>query len=310
MALCEKIRTLLAQIEDLKANPSPDKKLPQNTYYLNDSDILCCEREVGESRYPYDSDGLVVWAKSSGFIDACESTFAIFKTVNYAEDPSIGFFAGIPLDNGKFYPISVLGSNRQLFEPLEVNRYVVYSYRCAYYIADTDNVTFAVRLHTDKEKHIHFSFVAINKTDEIVPFYMASTIEAILRFAEYEAFWDRMSKYGKLYDNGSFMLRSENNCLVINEKATGGEIIEEYHTVGKSDVLGARGRQLTNAISLKTGYFKNQVRSANTTDIPMAADIVHYELCGGECIRREYELSYYHNIAEAEANVGIAPDFE
>ena len=95
MTLYEKIKDLLCQIEELKANPDPDKKLPQNSFYLNENDILCCEREKGESRYPYDADGLVVWAKSSGYIDACESTFSIFKTVNFAEDPSIGFFAGI-----------------------------------------------------------------------------------------------------------------------------------------------------------------------------------------------------------------------
>ena len=95
MTLYEKIKDLLCQIEELKPNPDPDKKLPQNSFYLNENDILCCEREKGESRYPYDADGLVVWAKSSGYIDACESTFSIFKTVNFAEDPSIGFFAGI-----------------------------------------------------------------------------------------------------------------------------------------------------------------------------------------------------------------------
>jgi len=310
MTLYEKIKDLLCQIEDLKASPDPDKKLPQNSYYLNENDILCCEREKGESRYPYDADGLVVWAKSSGYIDACESTFAIFKTVNFAEDPSIGFFAGIPLDNGEFFPVSVLGANRQLFEPLKVERYVVYSYRCAYYIADTDNVTFAVRLHVSRDKHIHFSYVAINKTEETVPFYMASSIEAILRFAENEAFWDRMTKYGVKYPCGSYMLRSYDDSLVINQKEVGGEIVEEHHTVAKSDFIGAKGRGLTNAEALRAGGFKKEHSKANTTDIPMACDIVHYELSAGESIRREFDLSYYHNRAEAEAAVGAAIDFD
>ena len=308
MNLYEKIKELLSQIEELKANPTDDKKLPQNAYYLNENDILCCEREKGESRYPYDADGLVVWAKSSGYIDACESTFSIFKTVNFAEDPSISFFAGIPLDNGEYFPISVLCSNRQLFEPLKVERYVVYSFRCAYYIADTDNVTFAVRLHVDDNKHIHFSYVAINKTDEVVPFYMASSIEAILRFAEVEAFWDKMTKYGVKYSCGSYLLRSYNDSLVINVKAEGGTVTEEYHTVAKSDFLGAKGRGLTNAEALRSGCFKKEHSKANTTDIPMAADIVHYELSANEAIRREFDLSYYHDLASAEAEVGTSID--
>lgn len=308
MTLYEKIKELLRQIEELKSNPDPDKKLPQNSYYLNENDILCCEREKGESRYPYDSDGLVVWAKSSGYIDACESTFAIFKTVNFAEDPSISFFAGIPLENGEFFPVSVLGANRQLFEPLKVDRYVVYSFRCAYYIADTDNVTFAVRLHVSEDKHIHFSYVAINKTEETVPFYMASSIEAILRFAETEAFWDRMTKYGEKYDCGSYMLRSYGDSLVINIKAEGGNITDEYHTVAKSDFLGPKGRGLTNALALRTGEFAKEHKKANTTDIPMASDIVHYELAAGESIRREFDLSYYHGVEKANEAVGAPVD--
>ncbi|MDD6095725.1 MAG: hypothetical protein PUC29_08295 [Clostridia bacterium] len=311
MTLREKIEKLLSEIEELNTSPADDKRLPQNTFYLNENDILCCEREVGESRYPYDADGLVVWAHSSGYIDACESTFSIFKTAHYAEDPSLGFFAGIPLDNGEFYPVSVLGSSRQLFEPLPVRRYVVYSFRCAYYIADTDNVTFAVRLHVSADKHIHFAFTAINKTGETVPFYLASSVEAILRFQETEDFWCRMSKYGKRYPDGSAMLRSDaDHCLVINKAAFGGEICGEYCTMGKSDFLGPRGRQLTNAEALRSGVLKKQVKSANTTDIPMAAEIIHYELPAGEMLRREYDLSYYHSFAEAEKAVGAPIDVE
>ena len=310
MNLSEKIKNLLCQIEALKADPTEEKRLPQNSFYLNENDILCCEREKGESRYPYDADGLVVWAKSSGYIDACESTFSIFKTVHFAEDPSIGFFAGIPLDNGEYFPVSVLGSNRQFFEPLKVERYVVYSLRCAYYIADTDLVTFAVRLHVSADKHIHFSSVAINKSDDVVPFYMASSIEAILRFAEVEAFWDRMTKYGEKYACGSYMLRSYNDSLVINIRADGGTVTEEYHTVAKSDFLGPRGRGLTNAQSLRTGCFEKEHSKANTTDIPMAADIVHYELAAGESVRREYDLSYYHDLESATAAVGKIVDVE
>ena len=309
MTLREKTEMLLREIEELRENPTADKKLPQNTFYLNENDILCCERDRGESRYPYDADGLVVWAHSSGYIDACESTFTVFKTAHYSEDPSIGFFAGIPLDNGEFYPISVLGSSRQLFEPLEVRRYVVYSFRSAYYIADTDNVTFCVRLHVSADKHIHFAYTAINKTDEVVPFYLCSTIEALLRFQESEDFWCRMSKFGKRYSDSSAILRAgENDCLVINSLSCGGSIEGEYHTMGKFGFLGGKGRQLSNAKALRDGVFTGEVKNVNTTDIPFCADLVHYELPAMEDIRREYDLSYYHDFKAAESAVGKSID--
>lgn len=141
-------------------------------------------------------------------IEACESTFNIFQTVHFSEDPSVNFFAGIPMDSGDFYPLSLLGASRQLFEPLAVDRYVVYSPRCAYYITDTEQVTFAVRLHTDKTKHIHFAVTAINKTKETVPFYLASYHYAILKFEETEAFWDRMNKFGFRLSENSSLLRT------------------------------------------------------------------------------------------------------
>lgn len=302
MTLRQKIETILSQIEELEANPAPDKKLPQNTYYLNDREIVCYPRENGESRYPYDADGLVVWARSSGYIEACESTFNIFQTIHFSEDPSVNFFAGIPMDSGDFYPLSLLGAGRQLFEPLVVKRYVVYAPRCAYYITDTEQVTFAIRLHTDKKKHIHFALTAINKTKETVPFYLASYHYAILKFEETEAFWDRMNKFGFRLSESSSLLRTGDNCLLINTCSDGGTVTDAYYTVAKSDFLGYKGRDMTNALSLRTGTFPRQARAANTTEIPAACDMIHMELAEGEMVRREYDLSYYHSIDEAKSH--------
>ena len=74
MALDKQLKDIMKQIDEFKA--SEDNRLPQNTFYLNDKDILCCERENGVSRFPYDANGLVVWARSNGHIDAYESNGA------------------------------------------------------------------------------------------------------------------------------------------------------------------------------------------------------------------------------------------
>lgn len=310
MVLSEKVKQLLEEIKALEANPTPDKQLPQNTFYLNENDILCLERERGEHRYPYDSDGLVLWARSSGYIEARESIFSIFRTVNYSEDAPVGFFAGFKKDDGTFLPVSMFSALSNLDEGKDVKRYLVYSFRCAYYITDTKDITFALRLHVDKEKHIHFAYVAINKTNEEKSFYMESSIEALLRFTDFEGFFDRMNKYGNRYDNGSYLLRSNTQCLVINERSIGGTVTEEYHTVAKTDVLGGIGRTLSNSVSLREGKYRKQAKVVNTTDLPLAADLVHYTLKGGESIRREYDLSYYHHIPTAESHIGDEVDID
>ena len=58
MSLESQLKNLLEQIKNFKA--SDDNTLPQNTFYLNEKQILCCEREYGVSRFPYDANGLVV----------------------------------------------------------------------------------------------------------------------------------------------------------------------------------------------------------------------------------------------------------
>ena len=306
--LTAEIKNILSQVAALKAEPASASALPQNSFYLKDGKIVCFEREVGESRHPYDSDGLVVWARSSGNIEACESLFSIFKPNHFSDDPSIGFFAGIPMESGDFYPVSILGVNRQLFEPLAVERYCVFGLRSAYYVTDTEQATFVVRLHVSHDKHIHLALWAENKTDEGISFYLSSYINAQLRYEETESFWHRMSKFGSRKPNGSVILRSDQDCMVINQARFGGTLTEEYHTVDRGDILGPRGRTLTNAESLRTGEYKSCAKEATTTEIASLGDIYHLELGVGETVRIEYDLSYYHNIPDAEAAVGLLID--
>lgn len=92
----------MKQINDFKA--TDDNSLPQNTFYLGENHILCCERKYGVSRFAYDANGLVVWARSSGHIDAYDSTFTIFRELNNFEDASIAFMGGLLIQTASFMP--------------------------------------------------------------------------------------------------------------------------------------------------------------------------------------------------------------
>ena len=190
----ENILSLLDEIKS--AVNSPDSvKLPRGTYYLDYDKVLCTPGGKGDSRFPYDADGLVVWLHSTGFIDACESTFTIFRGANFGEESPVCFFGGLQGDNGEYFPISVTGASHQLFEK-KVDRYTVYSLKHAVSIADTENSVFALRTHVDSKKHIHFSLSAVNKSDREQKIYLASFMEAMLRYGQSETFWQRMSKFG------------------------------------------------------------------------------------------------------------------
>ncbi|MBR6502045.1 MAG: hypothetical protein IKT42_01255 [Clostridia bacterium] len=306
MSIENQIKKLMQQINDFEA--SADNSLPQNTFYLNEKDILCCERETGVSRFPYDANGLVVWARSSGHIDAYESTFTLFRELNNFEDASIAFMGGLKQENG-YYPVSLFDCQRQLFEAVDIKRYVVYSFKYAYYIADTPDVTFAVRLHVSADKHIHFAFTATNKTNKPQNIYMMSCFDAWLFYRNNGGVYDIMNRFGKLYDNGNFLLRSYGDSMVVSRAAFGGDCDKEYLTAQKDDVLGPVGRLMSNSPTLKTGVFKENI-AANSVHVPVSADCAHYTLEANGTIRREYELLYFHTTEEAEANIDFKPDVD
>lgn len=308
MSLEKQVKGLMQQINGFKA--TADNSLPQNTFYLNDNQILCCERDYGVSRFPYDVDGLVVWAHSSGHINAYDSTFYIFRSLNNFEDASIAFMGGIKQENGGYFPVSLFECHRQLLETMDIKRYVVYSFNYAYYIADTPDVTFAVRVHVSKDKHIHFAFTAINKSDKPQSIYMMSCMDAWLYYRNDGGVYDIMNRFGKRYENGNYLLRSYGDSMAVSRGARGKAPDAEYLTAQKSAVLGPVGRLMTNAASLKTGVFANQANAANSVDVPVCADSAHYTLDAGESVRREYELQYYHTVEEAEAVIGCKPDMD
>ena len=302
------LKNLMKQINDFKA--SEDNSLPQNTFYLNENQILCRERDYGVSRFAYDANGLVVWARSSGHIDAYDSTFTIFRELNNFEDASIAFMGGLKQENGEYFPVSLFECHRQLFENIDIKRYVVYSFRYAYYIADTSDVTFAVRVHADMNKHIHFAFTTINKSDKPQSIYMMSCMDAWLFYRNNGGIYDIMNRFSKRYQNGNYLLRSYSDSMTVGRAAVGKAPDAEYLTAQKSAVLGPVGRLMTNAASLKSGVFANDSAAANSVDVPVCADSAHYTLNAGESVRREYELQYFHTIEEAEAVINYKPDIE
>lgn len=306
--LYEKIEKLINEIENEKGK---EGILPQETYYLKDEKILALPRKIGESRFPYDADGFVAWAYQTGFITACDSLFTVFKNANYGEEPSVNFFGGLS-DGEKYFPISILGGARQLIEPCGVKRYVVFSLRCVYYIADTENVTFAVRMNVTKEKTIHFSVCAKNKTENVEKIYLTSFFEALLRFEESESFWDRMSKFAKK-EGDNFILWSRNgkeDCLVVNSLISSGNVLKKSSTVSRNDFCTYKGRTLANAESLRNGYFEREVPFVNTTDLPIASEILEFELREGDECSVEYELHVCHGMECALSSLGVVSSFE
>ena len=303
----EFIMKLLEEVREAKSRAG---ELPGNACFMDGDRVLCLDRESGESRYPYIEDGLVVWLHSTGYIDACESIFTIFNKANFGEGPHVAFFGGLK-DGDGFFPVSVTGAARQMFEG-NVTRYIVYSLKCAYCIADTEDVVFALRIAVDKKKHIRFTLSAVNKTDGEREVYLSFFMEALLRYAESETYWQRMTKYSKRLDNGSFVLKSINrgeDRLVINRAVRGnGALVKESFTTSRTAFLGASGRSLENALSLRAGKIAHQCKKTSTTDLPVASGIDIVKLPPRGEYEEDFDLIVCYSADEAERALALPQD--
>lgn len=293
-----KILELLEKIKNAKAGKST---LPGNAYFLDKDEVVCCERELGDSRYPYAEDGLVVWLHSNGLIDACESNFTIFRTSVSGEESPVLFFGGLPIGD-KYFPVSVTGGSKQTFEE-NIERYTVFTLKCAYCITECENVIFALRLHVDREKHIRFAFTAVNKTDKEQKVYLASYVETMLRYGATEDFWARMYKFAYHFEDGNFLLKSQYNgpdMLTVNRKVS-GNVTESWYTTSKDVFVGAAGRIMANAKSLVDGKFSKVVGATNTASLPCAAEIIHVSLEPYGTATLDYDMAVCRDMEIAEA---------
>ncbi|MBQ4561333.1 MAG: hypothetical protein IJA55_03250 [Clostridia bacterium] len=282
----EKVKEIVSKVNDLRK--TKDNTLPDNSYFLDDGSVLCYPRKYGDSRYPYQTDGLVLFAHTNGYIDVTEGMFNVFRQAHYNEDTVIGFFGGIKKDD-IYMPVSVTGAAQVYGD--NFNRYTVFTPTAVYYITEAEDIIFAVRAYVDSDKHLRFTMGAINNGDKN-EIYLTSFFEPMLRYIAAEGFFNRMTKYGKRFPNGSYIVKSLNmcmDCLSVRYKVT-GTVTKEYHTTSKGDFIGYKGRCLSNAESLKNGCFEKCVPNTNTTELPIISDMLYFDLAKGESARVDYEM--------------------
>ncbi len=300
------ILRLVEKVKHLKKGR--ENTLPCNSFFLDRDEILCYPRNIGDSRYPYYNDGLVLFAHSDGYMDCVEGDFNVFKCANYNEDTNIAFFAGEPRGDD-FVPISITGAAHQLFEEA-IDRYTVFTPVCAYYIVETASAIFALRVYVDDNKHLRFSVGAINR-GKSRNIYLCSYFEPTLRNSQHESFFARLTKYGEQTTSGSYILKTTNagiNCLAIRKTIDGNPVTVDQ-TTAKNDLICHKGGNLTNALGLRKGALQGNHTKTNTTEIPVACDIVRFLLEEDSFVQINYEMLITQDESFAKSFADATPDF-
>ena len=273
----------------------------------------------GEARYPYEMDGLNLWAYSNGYINACEGNLTIFRIAAIQEETSVDFWCSVK-EGGCLIPVSITGSTKHMFEPESVSRYTVYSKRAAYYILETKECIFSLRANVTSQKEICFTLSAINTTESKREALMTSYIDPILRFANNEDGWALFRRYGQYDGKNTFkILRKPNpeskkaqdltNIAIICRGVDCQNTCEIESTVAKTVFLGGKGRCLFNAMALRNRNFSKKIYAVNTIDLPVAAEIIKMSLNSGEEAQISYLVSIAHDDFEAERLINKQVDF-
>jgi len=312
--LKDKILSILDEINKVYENPQKCA-LPENVYFLNDRDILCTQRSCGDSRFPYQMDGLNFWLNSSGKIYADEGNFMILKRFTPLDTPTVEFWGGIR--EGDYYvPVSVTGISKQMFE--DVRRNVVFTPCAGYYIAETSKCIFSLRANITTQKQLNFTLSAINKTEESLEVYLASYLAPVLIYMTYELMWawDPAKRFSKILDNGSCVIKKvfdpvekfSTNYGVITKCISKGNVLSDSTTAAQNDLLGGAGNSLSSAAALKNGKFLKETKFVNHTDLAMYANMVKFSIDSGEEALINYTLSVTDDKDKAYAYARIIPD--
>lgn len=277
--LIKKVKELTEKIEKC-VNSETALRLPGNVYYLEDNEILCCPREFGESRFPYDSNGYTMWVHSTGHIHVKDGLFNVFKPLYDNCEPSVEFFVGMENPDRTYFPVSLTGAAKQLFEPLSVKRYLVYSLSAAYFLAVTEAAIFAVRADMSEDRELRFSFVCINKSHVPLNICFTSYFSALLKHGEYDSMWTTNSRRFVRRGDGCFIMErgkgEEYHALGIKRKISGVKINETESTNSLSAFCGSERRSISGAECLKNGKFSHGAG----THFGIAAEIIKLEVDG------------------------------
>ncbi len=286
----QEILDLVQSVKNMKKDKS--NTLPNNSYFLNFDSVVCFPNSYGDSRYPYDRDGLVLFAHSDGYIDCVEAQNNIFRPVHYGlEQNSLSLYAG-EFNGTDYTPISITGAEAQLDEKI-IERYTVFTPACAYYITETEKAILAARVYIDCDKNIRLSLGAFNKAEER-EIYLCAYMEPTLSDKMFDGIFSRMPRFAEIFDNGNYILSARQgngmNYMNVNLE-TKGEITARYSSVAKNSFMGRKGANGTNATSLKSGSLLYEVKRLNTVDWTVACDMIHFKLPKDGFVSMNYMLT-------------------
>lgn len=285
--LIEKMQELLKEIKITLNENSNKQRIPGNVFFMKDGNVLCMERQKGESRFPYASDGYILWAHSTGHVHAKSGIFNVFKPVYDSNNINVEFIAGIKSSDGEYFPISLTGAAKQLYEPYNVKRYLVYTLSAAYYITETDIADFVVRASISETQELQFSVGCREKNNLSAEIYILSYFDPFLKNGESDNMWEYRTRKCKYNGDGKFIAfrTGRKPKLGIKRTISGISAFSSEATTIRAGILGTERGILSASPVLKTGVFIKDVLLSGGA---IASEIIKFKI--DKSMRIDYVL--------------------
>ena len=285
--LIEKMQELLKEIKITLNENSDKQRIPGNVFFMKDGNVLCMKRQKGESRFPYASDGYILWAHSTGHVHAKSGIFNVFKPVYDSNNINVEFIAGIKSSDGEYFPVSLTGAAKQLYEPYNVKRYLVYTLSAAYYITETDIADFVVRASISETQELQFSVGCREKNNLSAEIYILSYFDPFLKNGESDNMWEYRTRKCKYNGDGKFIAfrTGRKPKLGIKRTISGISAFSSEATTIRAGILGTERGILSASPVLKTGGFIKDVLLSGGA---IASEIVKFRI--DKSMRIDYVL--------------------
>ena len=299
MLFKDRVEELQKKVKNIQNDSEVNRqnKLPENCWFLSESEVVCFERRFGDSRYPYTRDGLTLWAYASGGLQILNGTFnVVLDSFFGGHVPNLCFYAGRKIGD-KYFPISLTGAGKVPME-VDVKRYTVFAPEAVYYFTETKEFTSCVRMFVDEKKNLRFSVRLLNEESEIDT-YVASYFNPFLRNAFSEDIGTKFFKSCKYTEDG-FVFRViedvfRSDCHIYTACMSISEQERPMHaTTSYGDFAGSMHNTVNGASSLQKGFFEQGKEYTEFTDNAVAATLVPLHMAENE----SYELSYTVAIAQ------------
>ena len=278
-----------------KARKQKDKNNCLNDYcfFLKDENILAFRNPVGDSRYPYTSDGLTMWTYASGNISINQSNFFIIPPTVEGKEPYINFYGGIK--NKEKYDVFSITGNADTELGINHETYVVFTPSYCYYIRKIKGLIFAVKSTISSDKRIIFSTMVINTTKKNIDAFISFYFNPLLIHSSVE---DEETKwFRKIELNGDNIYFSSVEDLSREVHLHNFALLRTSHNGDKKDVasrrmdyVGDKNYSIGQSSNLRNGFFKKHLESASFVDMVAYGDIVSKQISPKDSLRSNYQV--------------------